>query len=141
MTARRYKTGTQVFLIRNFDDTGTVRVTPCTVASWGGKQVHLLDNVRGGNHGHRLYTRHLGYAYSAHLLSVADTPDVTAAALKVAEGYIAYRRAQLMRALEVARTMQNPPVGYENSIRNDLAELHEPRVIIDGSDVKSGGAS
>jgi hypothetical protein len=122
------KKGTQVYLIQDWDEKGTVSVEKFTVGAWG-KQQGFLINGLGGTAKFRIYTEAAKHQnWSCHVVAVANAGDIRTYALV----YAARRQALHLSHLERCRDNQQPgyqDAGYQKAIAAQLAALHEPRVV------------
>jgi hypothetical protein len=134
------KKGTRVFLIVDADRKGPVLVKCCTVGAWGAQRVHLLDAITGKPHEPRLYTKQVNTHLFPHIINAEEQPDLCAAALKVAEGFLALHRAHINRIIS-SEDFEQQNHDYKLAVRAQLAALHEPRVIVAGNEVAVGGES
>lgn len=117
--------GTPVYLIIDWDRKGTAAVQRFTVGAWGARQVHLVHE--NGTLGRRLYTRHLDQDfrfYTGLYIFRQDAVEPEGKALELAAVYLARERARLEQCLAGGQTR-----AYRDAILQQLAELHEPRVI------------
>jgi len=115
-----FKKFQEVTLIQSWDDKGTVSFEHAIVEACGKKQMtlrHIDGTMLGRNF---LPTRE---QYSRAI--VVPTSEFTETlALAHAEEILAYQRAHFARCLA-----NKCGDAYDRSIRKDIAELHEPRVI------------
>lgn len=118
-----FKKNDTVAVIHSWDDKGTVSIRRAIVQAWGDKVIRLMD----------LETREMfKYATAAAMVNrtghkiVANDSNATleAIALKVGAEMIEYQKAHYARCLA-----GNHGEGYNNAIRRDIAQLHEPRFI------------
>lgn len=127
--------GSQVYLITDQDRRGTVSVQLCTVSSWGKQRIHLTDSVTGKPIQQPVYAKDVNRYLHPHVLAVAATPDLHAAAVEVAESFIELHRAHINRLIN-SDDFEQQNLHYRLCVRAKLAEFHAPRVLFNGNELQ-----
>ncbi len=131
MAAAIFKKGTPVFVIRSWDNAGTVAITSAVVDSWGAQQLHLRL-PSGDCTKHRYYTARVNTGEPMDTLVLPATIG-----LRGAEA-IALQKGDDIACHNIARVQEclrwNDAKGMEiyahTVVRARIDEQHEPRAIV-----------
>lgn len=122
MTNKAFNKGDEVTYINDWDRKGTTFFRHAIVYSCGKKQMVLTDAETGEEIG-RHFTPARAEIGGAGTFARMTDAEAISAALILAGNIIASQTAHLERCLQNDAAGE----GYKNSIRKDLAQLHEPR--------------
>lgn len=126
----KFKPGTPVWFVANWDWKGTVRIRPCFIKSCGKKHIHLLEAATGSPIEQRIYAEHVNaHAYSDRLYPRTETflGQGEVLGLAVARQMLEYEREHLNNGI----ANYHGESGYIQAVRKKIQALHEPRVFMD----------
>lgn len=119
---KAFNKGDEVTYINDWDRKGTAYFRHAIVYSCGKKQMILTDAETGEEIGRRFTPARAEIGRAGTFARMSDA-EATAAALALAENILIAQTAHFERCLQNRAAGE----GYRNSIRHDLADLHEPR--------------
>ena len=119
---KAFNKGDEVTYISDWDRKGATYFRHAIVYSCGKKQMVLTDAETGEEIGRHFRPVRAEIGFAGTFARMTDA-EATAAALALAENIIARETANFERCLQRDGTSE----GYQNAIRKDLANLHEPR--------------
>lgn len=123
--SKAFTKGQPVTFLQNWDSKGTVRIADLIVHSCGAKQMVLVDEAGAKFEGKNFLPGREQYSYG--LVVPRLSPEAAeAAALELGAAIVVAVRNRLEKA--IAHYGYPETDNYTKSIRQDIEELHEPRI-------------